>query len=298
MTVADVRAPQPATALPTDGRGRHRAPSRAGRNLPVAVGVGLALGAAVVVPLFTVRWVFVAVVAVAVLVAVAEMTRSVAALPAHPPLVPLLTGGVLTVVLGWLLRGPEALAVGVLLTAVALVAWRLAGGPQGYVRDVTAGALIALYVPFLAGYAVLLAVPPDGARRVVTFMATVVCSDVGGYAAGVLFGRHPLAPTVSPKKSWEGFIGSAIACMIAGVAFLTLLYHGAGSVGEGVVFGLAMAVAATLGDLGESMLKRDLGVKDMGRLLPGHGGLMDRLDSVLVAAPVAYLLLTAFVPPR
>jgi phosphatidate cytidylyltransferase len=199
-------------------------------------------------------------------------------------------------VAGWY-DGAEALLVGLLLTVVAVAFWRLLDGPAGYLRDVTSATLVATYVPFLAGFCVLLATPDDGARRVLTFMATVVCSDVGGYAVGVLAGRHPMAPTVSPKKSWEGFAGSAIACGVGGICFLTLLYHGRGTWWQGAVFGLAVAIAATLGDLGESMIKRDLGVKDMGSLLPGHGGLMDRLDSLLAVAPIAYLLLQAFVPP-
>jgi phosphatidate cytidylyltransferase len=160
---------------------------------------------------------------------------------------------------------------------------------------VTAGALIAVYVPFLAGFCVLLAVPGDGALRVAAFIATVVCSDTGGYLAGVLFGRHPMAPTVSPKKSWEGFGGSMLACAIGGVCFLVFGFGA--HWWQGVLFGVAIAFAATLGDLAESMIKRDLAIKDMGTLLPGHGGLMDRLDSLLLAAPVSYLLLTAFAPP-
>ena len=114
--------------------------------------------------------------------------------------------------LAWF-RGDAALTVAFLLTALACFVWRLADGPVGYLRDVSTSVFVALYVPFLAGFAVLLAVPDDGARRVVTFIATVVCSDVGGYAAGVLFGRHPMAPTVSPAKSWEGFAGSTVACV-------------------------------------------------------------------------------------
>ena len=117
--------------------------------------------------------------------------------------------------LAWF-RGYGALTVAFLLTALGCVVWRLADGPVGYLRDVSTAVFVALYVPFLAGFAVLLAVPDDGARRVVTFIATVVCSDVGGYAAGVCFGRHPMAPTVSPAKSWEGFAGSTIACVVGG----------------------------------------------------------------------------------
>jgi phosphatidate cytidylyltransferase len=266
---------------------------RAGRNLPMAVGVGLGLGALVLVPLFTYRPAFLLVLVAAVCVGIHEMVRAVQRVEARPPLFPVLAGGVGMVGLAWF-AGPEALLVGLLLTVVALPVWRLADGPVGYQRDLTAGALIAVYVPFLAGFCVLLVVPDDGAMRVVAFIATVVCSDVGGYVAGVLFGRHPMAPTVSPKKSWEGFGGSLLFCAIGGVCFLGL---GFGTHWwQGVLYGIAIAIAATLGDLAESMIKRDLNIKDMGTLLPGHGGVMDRLDSLLLAAPVSYLLLTAFAP--
>ena len=188
-------------------------------------------------------------------------------------------------------QGANALVLGLLLTVLGVTVWRLADGAVGYARDVTSAAFIALYVPLLGGFAVLLTHNSDGAGRVIAFIATVVCSDVGGYTAGVLFGKHPMAPTVSPKKSWEGFLGSTVASGVGGALFMSLLFHHHWWIG--VAFGLAIAVTATLGDLGESMVKRDLGVKDMGRLLPGHGGLMDRLDSLLPCAAVAYLILTA-----
>jgi phosphatidate cytidylyltransferase len=268
-------------------------PSRAGRNLPLAVGVGLGLGLLVVVPLFLYPFAFVVVVALAVGVGCWEVVRALGGLPARPPLVPLLVGSLGMIALAWR-TGPESLFVGLVVTVVAAMLWRLGDGSGGYQRDVTAAAFVAAYVPFLAGFCILmLRAPSDGQLRVVAFVATVVCSDVGGYVAGVLFGRHPMAPTVSPKKSWEGMAGSALACAAAGAAFLTLVFDR--PAWEGVVFGVAIATAATLGDLAESMVKRDLGIKDMGTLLPGHGGVMDRLDSLLVAAPVAYLVLSAFV---
>ena len=149
-------------------------------------------------------------------------------------------------------------------------------------------------VALLAGFAVLLLVPDDGATRVILFIATVVGNDVGGYAAGVLFGKHPMAPTVSPKKSWEGMAGSVLACIVVATPIVTLLLDGPWW--GGVAFGAALAVSATLGDLGESLIKRDLGIKDMGNLLPGHGGLMDRMDSLLPSAAVAYLLLSWVAP--
>jgi phosphatidate cytidylyltransferase len=175
---------------------------------------------------------------------------------------------------------------------LGLSVWRLADGAAGYLRDVAAGNLVALYVPFLAGFAALMTHADDGVARIIVFILTVVCSDTGGYAMGALFGKHPMAPTVSPKKSWEGFAGSILAGSACGVLMMVFCFHH--SWWKGLLFGVAVVVTATLGDLGESMIKRDLGLKDMGKLLPGHGGLMDRLDSLLPCAPVAYLLLVAF----
>jgi len=266
--------------------------SRAGRNLPVAIGIGLLLGALIVVPLYSpYRWAFIVVVCAAMSVGTYEVVSALRALGAQPPLVPLVAGGIAMVVLAYT-QGSESLFVALVLTVLATIVWRLADPAEGYLRDTAAATFTAVYVPFLISFAALLTVPPDGPRRVTAFIATVVCSDVGGYAAGVLFGKHPMAPSVSPKKSWEGFVGSVIACGAAGALFFHYLF--AASPVLGAVYGLAIVCAATLGDLGESMIKRDIGIKDMGSLLPGHGGLMDRLDSLLPSAPVAFLLLSLF----
>jgi phosphatidate cytidylyltransferase len=123
-----------------------------------------------------------------------------------------------------------------------------------------------------------------------------VLSDVGGYAFGVVFGKHPMAPSVSPKKSWEGFAGSVLTCVVGGAIAVPLLVHGPWW--GGAVLGACAAVAATVGDLTESTIKRDLGIKDMSTILPGHGGAMDRLDSLLLVAPIAWALLQVLVPPR
>jgi phosphatidate cytidylyltransferase len=270
-------------------------PGRAGRDLPAAVGVGLSLGALVLGTLYSpARWTWMIVVVVACLVGTLEVVRALRQLGAEPPVVPLLAGGTAMVVAGYR-YGAEEVFLALALTAVGCVLWRLAAPATGLLRDVSSGVLTAVYVPFLISFASLLTVPADGPRRVTAFIATVVCSDVGGYAAGVLFGRHLMAPTVSPKKSWEGFAGSVVACATAGGIFFATLFEGT-HWWEGVLFGFAVVCSATLGDLGESMIKRDIGIKDMGHLLPGHGGLMDRLDSLLPTAPVAWLLLTAFVP--
>lgn len=281
-----------ATTHRARSRNPESGPPKAGRNLPAAIGVGVGLGGLVVLTLLTYRLAFVVILTVAVLLAIWELCVSLNKVQARPPIAPLAIGGAALQAVAWF-KGSEALAITFLLTCAAVAIWRLAEGPQGYLRDISTGMFIALYVPFLAGFAVLMAVPDDGAKRVIAFVVTVVCSDVGGYATGVFLGRHPMAPSVSPAKSWEGFGGSVVACAVAGILLLTLVFHE--PAWEGAIFGVALALTATVGDLGESLLKRDLGIKDMGTTLPGHGGVMDRLDSLLPGAVVAYLLLAAFV---
>jgi phosphatidate cytidylyltransferase len=283
------------------GRGRRRAgrsgapaKGRAGRNLPAAIAVGLSLGLVIVASLVIWTPAFLGVVVAAAGVGVWETVRALRNADAHPPLVPLLAGALLMVVLAWY-AGPDALSLGLLVTVLAALVWRLADGPAGFQRDLTAIALVAVYVPFLLGFAVLLVQPHDGPVRIICALACVVLSDTGGYAAGVFFGKHPMAPTISPKKSWEGSVGSVLAAAVGGSLLLHFLldvpfYWGA-------LFGAVLSVAAIVGDLAESMLKRDLGIKDMSNLLPGHGGLMDRLDSILFAVPAAYLLLSLIAPP-
>jgi phosphatidate cytidylyltransferase len=269
--------------------------SRAGRNLVAAIGVGLALGGVILAALLLYPPAFLVVLGVAIPVGVVELVRALEAGGARAPLVPLLVGTVAMLALAWT-RGADGLVAAFLFTAVAVLLWRLGDGPEGYLRDATTGVFVALYVPLLAGFCVLLLVPEDdGAIRVLAFIATVVGNDVGGYTAGVLWGRHPMAPSVSPKKSWEGMAGSVVACVAVATPIVVLGLGGPWW--GGVLLGVALAVTATVGDLGESLIKRDLGIKDMGTLLPGHGGIMDRLDSLLPSAAVAYLLLSWVAPP-
>ena len=266
---------------------------RAGRNLPAAIGVGVGLGVVIIASLFLYRPSFAFLVGAAVVYGCWELTHAIGGSGVRPSFVPLVVGSAAMLVAAWL-RGPNGLVVALLLTMSGVLVWRLGDGAEGYLRDVAASALVLLYLPTLAGFAILAAHPHDGAARILAFVTTVVCSDTGGYAAGVLFGRHPLAPIVSKAKTWEGFAGSVLCCTAAGVAFFTLTFHQAWW--KGLLFGLAIVVTATLGDLGESMIKRDLEIKDMGTLLPGHGGIMDRLDSLLPCAAVAYLILSGFAP--
>jgi phosphatidate cytidylyltransferase len=190
--------------------------------------------------------------------------------------------------------GEDAVVLGLVVTVLAAVLWRLADRPGHVRQDLTASLLISVYVPFLLSFGVLLSVPDDGHWRVLCTLLAVVLSDTGGYAAGVFFGKRPMAPRISPKKSWEGFAGSVTAAAVGSALLLYFLLDA--PFYWGLLFGAVISVVAVLGDLAESMLKRDLGIKDMSRLLPGHGGLMDRLDSILFAVPTAYLLLSLVAP--
>jgi phosphatidate cytidylyltransferase len=285
------QARKPAPEEQADTGEKKRGP---GRNLPIAIGVGVGLGVVVLVSLYTVKEIFLGVVVVFIGVAAWELIRAFGARGIRIPWPPLLAGGLAMLLSGYA-WGAAALAISFALTVLAVLLWRLPLGQNGYVRDVTAGVFAAAYVPFLAGFVALMLADHDGPDRVIIFIAVTVASDIGGYFAGSFLGRHKLAPAISPKKTWEGFGGSAVTCMICGGVLLPWLLHG--TWWQGVIVGAAGVCAATLGDLIESMIKRDLGIKDMGTLLPEHGGVMDRLDSLLATVPVIWLALQAFVPP-
>ncbi|WP_405599134.1 MULTISPECIES: phosphatidate cytidylyltransferase [unclassified Streptomyces] len=278
-------AAQPAPAPPKKS---------AGRDLGAAIGVGVGLGAVIVASLFIVKAVFIGVIAVAVVVGLWELTSRLEERKGiKAPLVPLAIGGAAMVVAGYV-RGTEGAWVAMALTALAVLVWRMTEPPEGYLRDVTAGVFAAFYVPFLATFVALMLTADDGPQRVLTFLLLTVVSDTGAYAIGWRFGKHKLAPRISPGKTREGLVGAVTFAMAAGALCMQFLIDD-GAWWQGLLLGLAVAASATLGDLGESMIKRDLGIKDMGTLLPGHGGIMDRLDSLLPTAPVVWLLLVIFV---
>lgn len=267
---------------------------RAGRDLRAAIGVGVGLGAVIVASLFIVKAVFIGVVVVAVVVGLWELTSRLNEKKGiKAPLVPLAVGGAAMVAAGYV-RGAEGAWVATALTALAVLAWRMTEPPEGYLKDVTAGVFAAFYVPFLATFVAMMLTADDGAWRVLTFLVLTIVSDTGAYAIGWRFGSHKLAPRISPGKTREGLFGAVGFAMVAGALCMQFLIDG-GTWWQGLLLGLAVAASATLGDLGESMIKRDLGIKDMGTLLPGHGGIMDRLDSLLPTAPVVWLLLVVFV---
>jgi phosphatidate cytidylyltransferase len=268
--------------------------SRAGRDLPVAIAVGLALLVAVALSLFVRKEVFGLIAVLAVGAGLWELAQAFARRGVSIPVLPLLVGDVGILVSAYV-AGMEALFVAFVLTVGGIVVWRVldGSGPRA-VRDATAGVFSAAYLPLMAGFVMLMLATEDGAMRVALFILLCVANDTGGYVVGVLIGRHPLAPSVSPKKTWEGLLGSVVLASVVGVLGVHFMLDGDPALGA--LLGVATVAVATLGDLGESMLKRDLELKDMGTLLPGHGGVLDRIDSMLLAAPVVYLLLEALHP--
>ncbi|MFE3460353.1 phosphatidate cytidylyltransferase [Nocardiopsis aegyptia] len=265
-------------------------PVRTGRNLPVAIASGCVLGALVFFSVFPWPQLFTIITSLAVLIGLREVNRAFAGKGMTLAVLPLAVGGVAMQAFAYF-GGADWLVGATALTAIAVLSWRLRGGADGFVSDASANLFTLVYLPFLLGtWMLLVAHPDDGQYRLVTFIVVTISSDIGGYFAGILLGRHKMAPVISPNKTWEGFGGSVVGCSVAGALCVVLMLDGPWWVG--VVLGLAVVLGATVGDLIESMFKRDLGVKDMGRFMPGHGGLMDRLDSLLIAGPVVWIVLS------
>lgn len=269
---------------------------KAGRDLPVAIGVGVALFVSFAVGLIWFPWLFIGLVAVGLSAAAVEVHRALLRKGMRAEILPIVAGTALSVVGGYLaavtdMRVTPTSFVIICLGATTIVAlaWRLFRGAEGFIRDVAASALVIAYIPLLGMFVPLLMAAPDGQLRILTVIACVVASDTGAYAVGSLIGRHKLAPHISPGKTWEGLVGGvAVTTAVAVLASVFLL---GAPWWVGVPLGVLVSLAATTGDLVESLLKRDAGIKDMSNFLPGHGGVMDRLDSMLVAVPVGWLVL-------
>ena len=267
--------------------------SKAGRNLPAAIAVGVILVAALLAALLFFPFGIVAIATVFAAVGVWEVSRALEVRGIKVPMVPVLVGTVALPFAAYF-GGSESLAFALVATVVAILLWRTIDTAEDAVRSVLAGIFVVLWVPFLLSFAMLLLGEPSGQVRVAILLLLVVSNDTFGYLVGALFGKHPMAPKISPKKSWEGFAGSAAGATVVGI--VAALFFLDQPWWFGLVLAVATVAAATAGDFSESMIKRELGVKDMSNLLPGHGGVMDRLDSVVFAAPVVFLLSVLLVP--
>ena len=268
--------------------------SRAGRNLPAAIAVGVLLGAMAIVILLFAPTGWLPVLAVAIPIATHEVVRRLREAGYALPVIPLLIGGQAMIWLTWPF-GPAGLLGAYGGTIVVCMVWRLVGQglreqPVNYLRDISATVLLATWVPLFASFSALLIFQDHGGIRTFTVIVTVVFADIGGYVAGVLFGKHLMVPAISPKKSWEGLGGSLLFGITASVLTVAFLLDKPAWVG--VPLGLMLVITGVLGDLVESQVKRDLGIKDMGTLLPGHGGIMDRIDAMLPSAVAGWIVLT------
>lgn len=270
---------------------------RKGRNLPVAIGVGVALMAALAVGLLWVPWFFILLSALALSLGVLEVHHALARKGMQAQAKVIVAGTAVSVVGGYAMSeldlgvDPTTFAITCVAGTVlaCLVARLLRGAPEGFIRDIAASALIIAWIPLMGIFVPLLMAPEGGRLRIITVVLCVSASDTGAYAVGTLIGRHTMAPRISPSKTWEGFAGSLFFAALIGM--LCALFILGAPWWIGLLLGLAVAPAATLGDLVESLVKRDVGLKDMSSFLPGHGGVMDRLDSLLVAVPVGWLVL-------
>jgi phosphatidate cytidylyltransferase len=269
---------------------------KAGRNLPAAIGVGVVLGGLALLTLLTVKATFLIYMGVALAIGLHELAGAFKTKGINIPLIPVALGGAAMVTAAYWAAGGAVTAV-FALTVLGILIYRMFGGTDGYVKDVTAGLFATAYLPLLGATVAAMLAPSDGGKRVLVFIILAICSDIGGYFAGITLtpftGGHKMAPVISPKKTWEGLAGSAFLCIVAGAILLPAMLHG--HWWQGVITGIAALAAAVFGDLAESMIKRDLAIKDMGTLLPGHGGVLDRIDSLLACAPVVWLLLAVFV---
>ncbi len=276
-----------------------RIEARTGRNLILAILIGLGFGLLMLFSLIVIKELFMVVAAATIGFSAFELTQALRAAGRDVPRIPTIIAAVAIVPAAYYGHSGGqlvALAGGIVLVWV----WRLVEAVvrrprvrgRLLLRDLGSSALIQLYVAFLGSFAVLLLAENGGQWWTLAFLILVIAIDTGAYATGLSFGRHPMAPTISPKKTWEGFAGAALASVVAGI-LLSLFMIGR-PWWFGVLFGLVLLCTATLGDLAESLIKRDLGIKDMSSWLPGHGGFLDRLDSILPSAAAAYALFLIF----
>jgi phosphatidate cytidylyltransferase len=273
--------------------------SRAGRDLPAAIAVGLALFGIVVATLVWWPPGFIVLLVVLTSLGAIEVHHALQRVGMTSVLLPVVLGNVIIIggsyaaaVLQPVTQIPwHVVLLGTIGGSVLLaLMWRMFKGAEGFARDSAASLFIIGYIPLLASFVGLILAQPHGVAKVVAVFLCITGSDTGGYAAGASLGRHPMVPTISPKKTWEGLAGSIVLASVVSVLQFVFVMNQPWWLG--VLLAVVVVIFGTAGDLIESMIKRDVGIKDMSSFLPGHGGVMDRLDSTLVAAPAAWLLFT------
>ena len=269
----------------------HRAPSKAGRNLPAAIAVAVALIATLLVGLFLFPLVLALLAGTAAGIGVWEIARSLSYRGIGIPRIPAVIAALLMPLAAYQ-GGAQYLSFAVVLSVTLVVVWRAFGPKEGMLLSIMGSVFALVWASFLLSAALLLYHSEDGPLKILTVVLLAVSSDTFGYAVGVVWGKHPMAPRISPKKSWEGFAGSLGGAVIVGI--LCSMFLLGDTWWQGAILAMAIVAVATLGDFSESMIKRELGIKDMGTLLPGHGGVMDRIDSILFAVITGYVLFELF----
>ena len=273
--------------------------ARTGRPLIRAIAVGLILGGALLVSLVLVKELYMVFAAALIGFTSYELASALRFAGRDVPRLPTVIVAVALVPASfyWLDAGHWY----VTLAGIAVLSiWRIVElvrpshrvAPIELLKDLAAGAFIMAYVAFMGAFTVLLTAQDGGQWWTLAFLIVVIAVDTGAYATGVAFGKHPMAPTISPKKTWEGFAGSVAVAVIAGVLLSIFMLHQPWWVG--VILAVTIVATATSGDLAESLIKRDLGIKDISTWLPGHGGFLDRVDSALLSAAAAYALFLIF----
>ena len=182
----------------------------------------------------------------------------------------------------------EGLAVSLAVAIPNVMVYLLLASPKDFVKRSTAAVFAIFYIPFLAGFVLLLARMHSPVPKIFTLVVLVSFNDTFAYFSGVLFGKHPMAPHISPKKTWEGLAGAIVATTFATASVFYFVLDD--YFWLGALVGLLGVITATCGDLIESAVKRDLRIKDMGTILPGHGGILDRVDSLLFTAPSVWFV--------
>lgn len=269
--------------------------ARSGRNLLAAIGIGLVLGGLFVVSLVLVKWLFMILAGALIGLTVFELASALRIAGRDVPRIASTVVGVAAVPAAFFF-GVEGLWLALLAGVVVVSLWRLAElgrpthrvGAAALLADLGAGVFVQLYVTFMAGLYVVLVGLDGGEWWAFASVVIVVVTDIGAYASGLAFGAHKMAPTISPGKTWEGFAGSILVAATAGILLAWLMLGQPWWVG--LAMGVLLALVGTMGDLAESLIKRELGVKDISTSLPGHGGFLDRLDSILPSAAAAYVI--------
>jgi phosphatidate cytidylyltransferase len=258
---------------------------RAGRKLLPSILVSLTLLTLIFGSIYLEPLLFLALICIVIMLGVRELAHAYRAGGIELPDLPIMAAALIILLASWF-GDTEGLAVSTGLVIPVLMFLLLLISQKDFIKRSTSAVFAVFYLAVLGGFILLLANNDDGGKRILALVILIACNDTFAYFAGVLFGKHKMAPTISPKKSWEGLVGGLIASLIGGA----LIFHNSFGVGwyVGAAVGAMTVVTATCGDLIESAIKRDLAIKDMSNLLPGHGGIMDRLDSALFTAPAVW----------